>query len=87
MVSKDLFLDVHHALSVWRWNVLHWFRQFLRNYAPFDVARRLHYEVYTVPYALIYGDTPIISRYRWFTKTNPAGVHWNDHWKLVGHNG
>ena len=67
MVSKELWLDVHHALSVWRWNVLHWIRQFLRNYAPFDVARRLHFDmVYII-------QTSFINRFRWIGTHYPAG--------------
>ena len=44
MVSKDLFLRVHHITSYWRVLVLDWIRQLLRAHAPFDLARRLHYE-------------------------------------------
>ena len=44
MVSKDLFLRVHHITSYWRFLVLDWIRQLLRAHAPFDVRRRLHYE-------------------------------------------
>ena len=44
MVSKDLFLRVHHITSYWRVLVLDWIRQLLRAHAPFDVRRRLHYE-------------------------------------------
>ena len=43
MVSKDLFLRVHHITSYWRVLVLDWIRQLLRNHAPFDVRRRLLY--------------------------------------------
>ena len=48
MVSKDLFLEVHTEVAKWRWLVLHWIRQLLRGHAPFDVARRLHYEMETL---------------------------------------
>ena len=64
-ISKDLFLDVHHAVSIWRWTVHNWIRQFLRNYAPFDVARRLHFDM-----VYIVGNT--IDRYRW-TETTDMG--------------
>ena len=46
MVSKDLFLRVHHITSYWRVLVLDWIRQLLRAHAPFDVRRRLHYETW-----------------------------------------
>ena len=42
-LGKSLFLDVHYIVQSWRVVVLDWFRQFLRGYTPFDVARRLHY--------------------------------------------
>jgi hypothetical protein len=45
MVSKDLFLRVHHITSYWRVLVLDWIRQLLRNHAPFDVTRRLQYTI------------------------------------------
>ena len=45
MVSKDLFLRVHHITSYWRVLVLDWIRQLLRAHAPFDVTRRLHFEI------------------------------------------
>ena len=45
MVSKDLFLRVHHITSYWRALVLDWIRQLLRNHAPFDVTRRLQYTI------------------------------------------
>ena len=47
MVSKDLFLRVHHITSYWRVLVLDWIRQLLRNHAPFDVRRRLRYEFFS----------------------------------------
>ena len=43
MVSKDLFLRVHHITSYWRVLVLDWIRQLLRAHAPFDVRRRLQW--------------------------------------------
>ena len=45
MVSKDLFLRVHHITSYWRVLVLDWIRQLLRNHAPFDVRRRLQWTI------------------------------------------
>ena len=65
MVSKDLFLDVHHIVSSWRAVVLLWVRQLLRGHAPFDVARRLHFDM-----VYIVGNT--IDRYRW-TETTDMG--------------
>ena len=73
MVSKDLFLDVHYVVSSWRVAVLHWIREFLRDYAPFDVARRLHYETQR----RIMDGFLRITRDRWITD----GVGWG--WKPI----
>ena len=59
MVSKDLFLRVHHITSYWRVLVLDWIRQLLRAHAPFDVTRRLHYELDAL--SLLRGQL----RFRW----------------------
>ena len=73
MVSKDLYLKVHYIVSSWRVVVLDWIRQFLRDYAPFDVARRLHYEV--VERRLGLGFGLVARRFRW--RRNLA-------WKRIG---
>ena len=73
MVSKDLFLEVHTEVSKWRWLVLHWFRQLLRGHAPFDVARRLHYE-------MVVAFETIVRRYRW--DETLLGTAW-DGWKQI----
>ena len=72
-VSKDLFLDVHSIVSSWRVVVLDWIRQFLRDYAPFDLARRLHYE-------MVVSLVGVVRRYQW-TETL-LGTAWNG-WKQI----
>ena len=67
MVSKALFLEVHTEVAKWRWLVLHWFRQLLRDYAPFDVARRLHFD-------MVYTFENTINRYR-FQSLTPTGYY------------
>ena len=69
MVSKDLFLRVHHITSYWRVLVLDWIRQLLRNHAPFDVTRRLHYEFDVFP-----GQWA--SRWRWALAPGSQYGHW-----------
>ena len=70
VVPKELHLEVHHIVSNWRAVVVRWFREFLRNYAPFDVARRLHYEI-VVPLVTYVGVAPFETavnqwgRYQW----------------------
>ena len=68
MVSKDLFLRVHHITSYWRVLVLDWIRQLLRAYAPFDVRRRLHYEFDVFP--------DHTSRWRWTLAPGSQYGYW-----------
>ena len=73
MVSKDLFLRVHHITSYWRVLVLDWIRQLLRAHAPFDVRRRLHYE----------RTLPSGRRYRWLWAGRQYDAyfgHWYMNW-------
>ena len=72
-LDKDLFLDVHYIVQSWRVAVLHWIREFLCDYAPFDVARRLHYEM-VVPLV------GIVRRYRW--DETLLGTAW-DGWRQI----
>ena len=84
MVSKDLFLRVHHITSYWRVLVLDWIRQLLRNHAPFDVRRRLHYTRWV--FAVLLDQNAFSERtwqrVRWVGKGNalppPGTVHWDD---------
>ena len=68
MVSKDLFLRVHHITSYWRVLVLDWIRQLLRAHAPFDVTRRLHYEFDVFP--------DHTSRWRWTLAPGSQYGYW-----------
>ena len=72
-LGKSLFLDVHYVVSSWRVLVFDWIRQLLRGHAPFDVARRLHYEV--VERRLGLGFGLVARRFRWLWKT-PELVSW-----------
>ena len=82
MVSKDLFLRVHHITSYWRVLVLDWIRQLLRNHAPFDVTRRLHYEVGDDDLPFYYHvNTPGYQpwwRWRWVGLMGPGYEWWGN---------
>mgnify|MGYP001167592346 CR=1 FL=1 len=85
-VSKALFLEVHTEVAKWRWLVLHWFRQLLRDHAPFDVARRLHYEM-VFPLVTYVGVAPFETavnqwgRYQWDIRN---GFDYWFGWKQMG---